>query len=228
MINWLDIRKILLEGKPVLVFDSIEREAETDMFFYAGAIDHHSIAYMRRNAGGLICFVSGRLFRESLGLPYIQDILVREKSLKELGAKKPRYGDPPAFNIWVNHVDTKTGINDYDRARTIRELYEVSRLIYKGYVNEAIEKFRREFYAPGHVPVLTSRGLSSRRGHTELATALALITGLTPAMVIVEMLDEGTSLSYEDARRFAYRNKLLFIDGVDIVTEAEKRGLIND
>ncbi len=228
MVEWLIVRRELLSGKPILLFDSIKREAEVDMVFYAEAIDHRKIAYLRREAGGLICFVSGKLFREVLELPFMRELIIQHNSLHELGEKNPRYGDQPAFNIWVNHVATKTGINDYDRALTITKLYEVSKLVYKGYVNDARELFYREFYAPGHVPILTSRGLSSRKGHTELATAMALITGLIPAMVIAEMLDEGSSLSYEDAKRYARRNNLLFIEGSEIIAEAEKRGIVND
>ncbi|OYT40453.1 MAG: 3,4-dihydroxy-2-butanone 4-phosphate synthase [Desulfurococcales archaeon ex4484_58] len=228
MIDWMKVRNSLLKGLPVLVFDSIEREAETDMVFYASLIDYSKIAFLRREAGGLICFVSGKLFREVLNLPFLQDLIVKHTLLASLGNKKPRYGDPPAFNLWVNHVNTKTGINDRDRALTIRELYEVAQLIYKGYINEARERFLDNFYAPGHVPILTSRGLSNRRGHTELVVALALLTGLIPAIVIAEMLSEGSSMPYEDAKKYAQRHNLLFIDGVDIVAEAEKRGLVND
>lgn len=228
MINWLNVRNALLSGKPVLIFDSMEREAETDMVFYAGAIDYKKIAYMRKYAGGQICFVSGRLFREALDLPFLQELIAKYPSIRELATRRPRYGDPPAFNIWLNHVNTKTGISDYDKALTIRALYETASLIYKGYVSEARSRFIKEFYAPGHVPILTSRGLANRRGHTELAVALSLITGLTPSIVIAEMLDEGQSLSYEDAKKFAAKNGLFFIDGVDIVAEAEKRGYLND
>lgn len=228
MISWLDIRNALLSGKPVLIFDSIEREAETDMVFYAGTIDYKKIAYLRKYAGGQICFVSGRLFREALDLPFLQDLIIKHPSIRELATRKPRYGDPPAFNIWLNHVATKTGISDSDKALTIKALSEIAALIYKGYMEEARDRFLKEFYAPGHVPILTSRGLANRRGHTELSVALSLITGLTPSIVIAEMLDERQSLPYEDAKRFAIRNGLFFIDGVDIVAEAEKRGYLND
>lgn len=228
MEQWLRVRSELLEGKPVLIFDSIEREAETDMVFYAGVVDYKKIAFLRRNAGGLICFASGRLFRETLALPYMHELVAKHDLLKNLGSRKPRYGDQPAFNIWVNHVDTKTGISDHDRALTISELFNVANLIYKGYFNDAREIFMKKFYLPGHVPILTSRGLSNRRGHTELVTALGLITGLVPAMVIAEMLDEGFSMVYEDAKKYAERNNYIFIESVDIVAEAEKRGFLND
>ncbi len=228
MTEWVRVRNELVTGKPVLVFDSAKREAEVDMVFYAEEINSSKIAYLRRNAGGLICFVSGRLFREILDLPFMRDLMLNHNILRELSSKNPRYGDPPAFNIWVNHIGTRTGISDNDRALTIKKLAEVARLVYKGFANEARDLFIKEFYAPGHVPILTSRGLANRKGHTELVTALALITGLTPAMVIAEMLSEGVSLPYEDARRFARRNNLVFIEGADILAEAEQRGLLND
>lgn len=228
MIDWLNVRNQLISGKPVLIFDSIEREAETDMVFYAGAIDHSRIYYLRRYAGGQICYVSGRLFREALSIPFLQELFQKHPSLRNISTRRPRYGDPPAFNIWLNHVRTKTGISDKDKALTISALHEVAELVYHGLINDAKAKFEREFYAPGHVPILTSRGLVNRRGHTELTVALAMITGLVPSIVIAEMLNEGDSLPYEDAKRFAKNNGLLFIDGVDIVAEAEGRGYLND
>lgn len=228
MVDWLNVRNQLISGKPVLIFDSIEREAETDMVFYAGAIDYSKIYYLRKYAGGQICYVSGRLFREALGIPFLQELFQKHPSLRSISARRPRYGDPPAFNLWLNHVGTKTGISDKDKALTISALHEVAELVYRGLINDAKTKFEKEFYAPGHVPILTSRGLANRRGHTELTVGLAMITGLVPSIVIAEMLDEGDSLPYEDAKRFAKANGLLFVDGVDIVAEAERRGYLND
>ncbi len=226
--DWISLRDYLLSGKPVLLFDSMEREAETDMVFYAGSIDYKKISMLRREAGGLICYVSGRRFREALGLEFLNEALMRHPSYGKLVSRRPRYGDPPAFNIWVNHVDTYTGINDMDRATTIKNLHEVAVNIYKGFDVEARDKFYGEFYAPGHVPVLTSRGLAQRRGHTELAVALALITGLTPSMVIAEMLAEGSSLSRGEAYRYARSRGYIMIDGYEVAAEAEKRGFLND
>ncbi len=226
--DWLSLRDYLLSGKPILLFDSMEREAETDMVFYAGVIDYRKVSILRREAGGLICYVSGKRFREALGLEFLNEALATHPSYGKLVKKRPRYGDPPAFNIWVNHVDTYTGISDMDKALTIKNLHEVAVNIYKGFDLEAQEKFYGEFYAPGHVPVLTSRGLAQRRGHTELAVAIALITGLTPSMVIAEMLGEGTSLGRDEAYRYARRHGYIMVDGYDVVVEAEKRGFLND
>ena len=228
MIDWVSVRNALISGKPVLVFDSSSREAETDMVFYAGSIDYKKIHMLRKEAGGLICYVSGRIFREALGLEYLNEVFRNHPSYKHLVSKRPRYGDPPAFNIWVNHVNTRTGINDFDKATTIQRLHYVAELVYKGFIEDARDTFYREFYAPGHVPILTSRGLGSRKGHTELVTALGLLTGLTPSFVIAEMLSEGTSLDRNSALKYARRNNYIYIDGFDIIVEAEKRGYLND
>lgn len=228
MIDWGIIRRELLSNRPLLIYDSSSRESETDMVFYAESIDYSKIAFLRREAGGLICFVSGKLFREVLNLPFMRDVLIKDVFLKQLCDKNPKYGDSPAFNLWVNHINTATGITDRDRALTINRLYEVAKLVYKGYSSEARELFTKEFYAPGHVPILTSRGLAYRKGHTELATVVALMTKLIPAMVITEMLSEGSSLPYEDARKYALRNNYVFLEGIEIIDEAVKRGLIND
>lgn len=228
--NLLRIRSALLRGEPILVFDSLGREAETDMVFYAGLIDESKVIKLRRDAGGLICYVSGRLFRESLDIEFINELfsMSHKDVYRALGSKKPGYGDPPAFNLWVNHVETKTGITDRDRAMTIRRLHVVAYNVYRGSLEEARRIFLTEFYAPGHVPILTSRGLKLRKGHTELVTALAIIAGVVPSMVIAEMLGNGAALSYEEARKYAENYKLLFIDGSEIVSEAERRDLIND
>lgn len=228
MIDWSLIRRELLSSKPILLYDSSSRESETDMVFYAKDIDYSRIYFLRREAGGLICFVSGKLFREVLDLPFIKDVFIKNNVLKQLCSKNPRYGDSPAFNTWVNHVDSVTGITDRDRALTISRLFNVAELVYRGYSSDARELFAKEFYAPGHVPVLTSRGLSNRKGHTELATVIALLTNLTPAMVITEMLSEGSSLPYEDARRYASRNNYVFLEGVEVIDDAVERGLVND
>ena len=227
-VDWISVRNALLAGDPVLIFDSMSREAETDMVYYAGSISYDKIARLRKDAGGLICYVSGRLFREALQLPFLNEALLKHPVYGRLVNKRPRYGDPPAFNIWVNHIDTQTGISDYDKALTIRKLHEIAEDIYKGFMEDALDVFYKEFYAPGHVPILTSRGLGNRKGHTELVTALAVIAGLIPSMVIAEMLSEGTSLPREDAQRYARRHGLYYIDGFDIIVEAERRGILDD
>ncbi|MEB3859733.1 MAG: 3,4-dihydroxy-2-butanone-4-phosphate synthase, partial [Desulfurococcales archaeon] len=86
----------------------------------------------------------------------------------------------------------------------------------KGDREKALEKFRGEFQAPGHVPILATRG-PNRRGHTELSIALAKMAGLTPSIVLAEMLDRGRSLTLEKAARIAEERGWPLVRGRSIV-----------
>jgi 3,4-dihydroxy 2-butanone 4-phosphate synthase len=77
--------------------------------------------------------------------------------------------------------------------------------------------FREKFYSPGHVPILISRGLKERKGHTELVTSLAEFLGLKGSMVIAEMLDSGKSLSKDKAMDYANLNGYIFVEGKEIL-----------
>ena len=209
--------KLLSEGKPVLVHDSRSREDETDIVFYAKYINPEVVYLMRTLGGGLICYVTSNEIAKVLGLPFMANIFLNYRKLKELAMKKLSYGDMPAFSVWVNHVNVKTGISDYDRSLTISKLHEVVEKIINGKVQEGIKQFYQEFQAPGHVPILIGRSLRVRRGHTELSLALAKAAGLLPSMVIVEMLDKGKSLSASKAKEIAKAINTVFIEGDEIV-----------
>ncbi len=207
----------LRKGEPVLIFDAKGREEEVDMVFYAGAINYEKIYKLRVEAGGLICYATLYDLAKKIGLEFMTEILGNHGKYKELSRKRLGYGDPPAFSLWVNHIDVRTGINDSDRALTIRKLHEVFTKIWENKVGIAEEMFYKEFMAPGHVPILLSRGLENRRGHTELSTTLALIAGLTPSIVLAEMLDKGESLSLEKALLYARENNIVIVDGKSII-----------
>lgn len=204
------IKSSLLNGNPIIVYDFDGREEEADMVFFAGSIDWHSIYTLRTQAGGLICYVTGKDEADKMGIELMVDTLAENPRYSQL-IKKPVYGDYPSFSLWVNSTKVKTGINDYDRALTINELHKT--ILEK----DPYEKFRKEFYSPGHVPILISRGINNRKGHTELVTALAEYLGFPRSMVIAEMLDRQKSLSKEKALNFARENNLIFIEGKEIL-----------
>lgn len=219
MIDWGRVRAELLAGRPVLIYDFDGREEEVDMVFYAGSVDYRSIAALRREAGGLICHAVGLEAASSLGLPFLSEILSKDPRVSGLSLKRPRYGDLPPYSLYINHVDVRTGISDRDRALTIRRFHEVVEMALRGDPEKARRIFHSEFMAPGHVPVLISRGLGARRGHTELSTAAAERAGLVPSMVIAEMLGEGDSLSLSEAEAFARGRGLLLLRGEEILGE---------
>ncbi len=208
----------LRSGKAILIHDSKCREDEVDMVYYAKYIDSSKIYKLRSLAGGLICFVTSSYVARVLGLRFMVEILKMISPLAHL-AKNPRYGDPPAFTIWVNHVDVRTGISDSDRALTIGRLFRIVELVCSGDHEYARKLFLEEFMAPGHVPILVSRGLEHRRGHTELSIALAELGNMIPAMAIAEMLDKGRSLPLNKALEISRKLNITLVTGEDILSK---------
>jgi 3,4-dihydroxy 2-butanone 4-phosphate synthase len=203
-------------GRFVLVHDDKARENEIDMIIPAEHVTPRNIADMRNNAGGLICLAIPNEVATKLGLVYMHDILVGLSKVNQVFSKlsfgKSPYGDKPSFSIAVNHRDTYTGITDADRALTIFAMAKICKNIDYG----GVEEFGRNFRAPGHVPILiASKGLiQERAGHTELCLYLARLAGLTPAVVICEMLDSITykALSAEKAKSYAIKDGLPFVE----------------
>jgi len=210
-------------GSMVLIYDSDERESETDIVMPAQAVTPKDVALMRRDAGGLICVAVHPIAAERLRLPFASDLLRYASGngfdVAEV-AEKP--GDVPydrnsSFSLWVNHRKTFTGITDIDRALTINEIGKAVKLS----MNGAVVDFGKEFRSPGHVPLLRAANglLRDRKGQTELSIALAELAGITPAAVMCEMLDaeSGRALSKEDARHYAKNHGLIFIKGNEIL-----------
>jgi 3,4-dihydroxy 2-butanone 4-phosphate synthase/GTP cyclohydrolase II len=107
-----------------------------------------------------------------------------------------------AYTISVDARDgVTTGISAADRAHTARVL-----------ADSATESW--EITRPGHVFPLRYRegGVLVRRGHTEAAVDLARMAGLTPAGVLVEVVnDDGTMKRGQDLRDFADEHALRLI-----------------
>lgn len=212
--------KLLIEGKPIFIYDFDNRENEIDFVIYAKYITPEWIKWMRIYAGGLICFVT------DYEVGKILEIDLQTNYLKKLGynklIKNPCYGDEPAFSIYVNHINVKTGIRDVDRAYTIKRLYDVIKFIHQGDVSKGKEIFYNEFYTPGHVPILLGR-IGKRFGHTELSLILAKIANIVPALVIVEMLGESNeALNIKNVKEIAEKLNTIIIKGEEIVQYYEK------
>lgn len=223
-----NLKRDLLAGRPILVYDFDDREGETDIVFYAPKVTYYSVYFMRRFGGGLICVALGPEVWKKIGLPYLSDVFRGIKDnevLYRTSTLRIPYDERSSFSITVNHVDTFTGISDRDRALTISELGKIAEIATQTDSERLKELFTSSFRSPGHVHVLNAREklLDERRGHTELVIGLTRILGLAPAMAIVEMLgDDGLSLSKKDAMKFANEHRLQFIEGRDIVEVWER------
>ncbi len=222
-----DIRK----GKMVLIFDSDDRERETDMTVASQFVTPASIREMRKNAGGLICTTAHHDMCQKLDLPFLADVLEcnhdRHPVLQKLAPNDIPYDTKSAFSITINHRRTFTGITDNDRALTVFEFAKLAKDSYAMSAEEARTAFGKAFRAPGHIHLLNSTPqlLSKRKGHTELATAMMVMAGVTPSATICEMMgDDGNALSKEKAKRYADRFDLCFLEGKDIIEFWKRNG----
>ena len=200
-------------GQPVCIHDAADREGETDLVVPAAAVTPDTVGTLRNDAGGLICVALAEPVADAWELPFVADAVDHPAS-----GGPVHYDDRSSFSLSVNHVDTYTGVTDRDRARTVSALGEAAAAV----ESEAygLEDFAADFRAPGHVHLLRAAGsLEERRGHTELGIALARAAGREPAAVVCEMLDDATggALSPADARAYAERRGLAYLEGAELV-----------
>lgn len=214
----------LKKGKFVLVYDADGREEETDFVVASEFVNPEKIKSMRKNGGGLICATVYHPVAKKLGLPFLVEIFDRSSSfygvLKVLKADDIPYDSKSSFSLTINHRRTFTGITDVDRALTISEFAKMIKNYGDRDDGVIIHEFGKNFRSPGHVALLcTSKELlKSRRGHTELSTALLLMAGLTPSAAICEMIgDDGRALSKNEAKKYAEKNGLVFLEGKEIL-----------
>ena len=216
MIN--DALKAFKDGEIILVFDSDNRERETDMIIAAEFIKPQHLARMRNDAGGLVCTAVSNEEAEKLRLPFMTDVMEAAQDkyplLGELSPNDIPYDERSAFSLTVNHRETFTGITDNDRALTIKELAMLCK-------NGDYDNFGAHFRAPGHVTLLRgSEGLlEKRQGHTEMSIALTKMTGLTPVAVCCEMMDDmtGNSLPTTEVEKYAEKEGLMFVSGAEVI-----------
>lgn len=181
-------------GKAVVVVDDETRENEGDIIFAASKATPELMAFTIRHSSGVIC------------VPMPADMLDR----LEIPLMTPHNKDKlrTAYTISVDARDgVSTGISAADRAHTARVL-----------ADSATEPW--EITRPGHVFPLRYRegGVLVRRGHTEAAVDLARLAGLTPAGVLVEVVnDDGTMKRAPELREFADEHGLAMISIDDLV-----------
>ena len=184
----------IAEGLPVVVVDDEDRENEGDIIFAAAKATPELMAFTIRYSSGVIC------------VPMPAEMLDR----LEIPLMTPHNKDRlrTAYTISVDARDgVTTGISAADRAHTVRVL-----------ADSATEPW--EITRPGHVFPLRCRegGVLVRRGHTEAAVDLARLAGLTPAGVLVEIVnDDGTMKRAPQLREFADEHGLTMISIEDLV-----------
>ena len=181
-------------GRAVVVVDDEDRENEGDIIFAASKATPDLMAFTIRYSSGVICVPMPATMLDRLEIP-----LMTPHNKDRLRT---------AYTISVDARDgVTTGISAADRAHTVRVL-----------ADSATEPW--EITRPGHVFPLRYRegGVLVRRGHTEAAVDLAKLAGLTPAGVLVEVVnDDGTMKRGPELRAFADEHGLAMISIDDLV-----------
>lgn len=172
-------------GRMVVVMDDEDRENEGDLIMAASKIRPEDINFMARYGRGLICLPLTRERCHQLNLPLM------------VNRNQARFSTNFTVSIEAAEGIT-TGISAYDRAHTIRTAVKP-------------DATPRDLSQPGHVFPLMAQpgGVLARAGHTEASVDLAMLAGLEPAAVLVEILHEdGTMARRPELERFAAEHGL--------------------
>lgn len=172
-------------GKMVIITDAEDRENEGDLIMAAQFVTPQAINFMIKHARGLVC------------LP-MNDELVDRLNLPQMTQKNgAQYGTN--FTVSIEAAQgISTGISAADRALTIQTA-----------VSPTVKP--EDIVQPGHIFPLRAQkgGVLVRAGHTEAAVDLATMSGLIPAGVICEILnDDGTMARMPELLKFAQEHDI--------------------
>ena len=172
-------------GRMIVLIDDQDRENECDLIMAASMVRPEDINFMAHNGRGLICMPITRERCEQLNL------------LLMVNRNETRFATN--FTVSIEAAEgISTGISAYDRAHTIRTAARPD-------VGPA------NISQPGHVfPIMAQPGgVLTRAGHTEAGVDLAMLSGLEPAAVLVEILNEdGTMARRPQLEVFAQKHDL--------------------
>ncbi|MFH0769569.1 MAG: bifunctional 3,4-dihydroxy-2-butanone-4-phosphate synthase/GTP cyclohydrolase II [Chloroflexota bacterium] len=158
-------------GKFVIIVDDEGRENEGDLALAAEKVTPEAINFMALHARGLICMpvIASRL--DELRLPLM------------VGDNTSKFSTAFTVTVEAKHK-VSTGISAADRAETIKTL-----------IDPATKP--EDLARPGHMFPLRARdgGVLARAGHTESIVDLARLSGLYPAGVICEIMNEDGTMA---------------------------------
>ena len=173
------------DGRMVVILDDEDRENEGDLIMAAELVRPEHINFMAKEARGLICLALTEARCSQLNLPPM--------------VSDNRSPHRTAFTVSIEAAEgVSTGISAYDRAHTIRTAVRANAKA-------------SDLTQPGHIFPLTARhgGVLMRAGHTEASADLALLAGLEPAGVLVEVMsDDGHMARRPELEVFAAKHGL--------------------
>ncbi len=199
-----EIIRDLQQGKAVIVMDDEGRENEGDILVAAEHVTPGIINFMAREARGLICIPMEENRLSDLGLHPMKDEFNTHSSHQKCNTG------------WAVSVDAAfgvtTGISAFDRAHSVKVLIDPNAK-------------PSDLVTPGHLFPLRARkgGVLVRAGHTEASVDLMRLSGLYPAGVICEIMnDNGTMARTQDLIEFSKRHNLK-ICTIDSLIEYRRR-----
>ncbi len=190
------------EGKMLVVVDDEDRENEGDFIIAAEKATPDDINFMMKYGRGLVC------------MPITQDCANHFNLNPMVSSTNNTALHETNFTISVDAIkNATTGISSADRWETVQVLLDDS-------ANPS------DLGRPGHMFPLTAKegGVLQRAGHTEASVDLALLAGLKPAALLVEIVDEdGTMARGDRLEEIAKSHNLTLITISDLIEYRRKK-----
>ena len=189
-----ELVEALRRGRMIVLVDDPDRENEGDLVLAADRVTPEAIAFIEREARGLVCVAAAPEICDRLDL---HPQVAQNTSL--MGTD---------FCVSVDAAaGGSTGISAEDRARTIRLIADPATT-------------PRDLARPGHVfPIRARRGgVLVRAGQTEGSVDLTRLAGVTPAAVICEIKNpDGSMARLPELERFCLQHGLLLGAIADLI-----------
>src|SRR5580698_7205105 len=181
-------------GRMVVVVDDEDRENEGDLTLAAEFVTPEAINFMAKFGRGLICLTLTEERADYLRLgPMTQE-------------NTSRFGTAFTESIEAREGVT-TGISAADRAHTIQVAIDA-------------RSTAHDLARPGHIFPLRARkgGVLVRAGQTEASVDLARMSGLIPAGVICEIMnDDGTMARVPDLTKFCAEHNMKMLTVAELI-----------
>lgn len=178
----------IFNGVPIIVVDDLDRENEGDIVIAAEKATTNNLAFMMREARGLMCIPCSGLILDRLQIP-----MMVETSTDKLGTP---------FTVSVDAAEgISTGMSVDDRLKTISVILNP-------------ESVPEQVARPGHLFPLRARDglLKDRRGHTESSIELMRLAKCKEVAIIAEIIgDDGQMIKGDGLKRYAATHRLKIV-----------------
>ncbi len=188
------------QGKFIIIVDDAKRENEGDLTIAAELVTPEAVNFMTKYARGLLCMPVTDQYLDRLNIP----LMAQTHAAAMHGT---------AFTVSIDYLkDTTTGISAFDRSATVRAVIDP-------------ESNAGDFAQPGHTFPLRYRegGILVRAGHTEASVDMSMLSGLKPAAVICEIMnDDGTMARMPDLEKFSKEHNINVVSIAQLIAHRRR------